>query len=220
MILGKRNVPAVCFLHLPKHQQQSRCLHLLRREPWIMPSYRGISISLQSQYDARTIPEWPPPSAEATPSPNKGVPNSGITTFRAPPSDSPSRNTAEVYIPIYRGSQIWINYTGPVPRDTSNPDTRFYFFKLYMSGKCLFSWGVGAEDNWSGRVTFGIFDGGTDFEGRRMLEKKALFFPKHETNESQTGFEIRVFRSRARKAQQHAGYIFYQSPNAGDEALV
>ncbi|CAK3883486.1 Hypothetical predicted protein [Lecanosticta acicola] len=165
-----------------------------------MPSSRGISISLQSQYDARTIPEWPPPPTTSTASLGSHNLDHSANNPDATPTDTTSANTAEAHIPIYRGSQLWINYTCPDPHDTSSADTMYYYFKLLIGEQCMFSWGVGEEDNWSGRVTFGIFDGGTDFEGRRVLEKRALFFPKDE-GEGKGGFEIRVFRSKARKGE-------------------
>ena len=46
---------------------------------------------------------------------------------------------------------------------------------------------------------FGLFANGTDFEGRKVVEKRGLFFPKANDRNISTSFEIRVFRAKARK---------------------
>lgn len=185
-----------------------------------MPTYRGVCISLQTQYDAASIPEYPPLSVPLTPSPRKVHPSSNINSYKlTPPSDLNSGSydsslkppqAAEVYIPIYQGAQFWIHYQCPEPPphfDTSDPlmpiETRFYYFKLYLRGKCVLSWGVGREDRWAGKVSFGIYNSGTDFDGRRILEKRGFFFKKEErTPDSDHGFEIKVFRSMGRRREE------------------
>lgn len=104
-----------------------------------------------------------------------------------------------VYVPIYSGSQFWINYACPAINDS---ETKFFYFKLFVKGQCLLSWGVGKEEQLSGRVTFAVFDGGVDFHGKRVLEKRAFFFQNADTSRRQGGdFEIRIFRSKARKRE-------------------
>lgn len=161
-----------------------------------MPTYRGISISLQSQYDALTIPEFPPPPASTPATPPKRRYRDGRSTssFSSP---TPPR-IAVVYVPIYSGSQFWINYACPA----IDENTKFFYFKLFVKGRCLLSWGVGKEEHLSGRVTFAIFDGGTDFRGKRVLEKRSFFFQNAGAGQGKGGnFEIRVFRSKARKGE-------------------
>lgn len=104
-----------------------------------------------------------------------------------------------VYVPIYSGSQFWINYACPDPEGT---ETKFFYFKLFIKGRCLLSWGVGEEDQLSGRVTFAIFDGGSDVVGKRILEKRSFFFHNADASQRHGGnFELRVFRSKARKRE-------------------
>ena len=180
--------------------------HFVSKLYTIMPTFRGISITLQSQYDALTIPEFPPPSTPFTPSPKRpdGTPGS-INSFKTTnaPTNAPTgealHGIAEVYVPIYSGSQFWINYTCPAPC----PAVKFYYFKLFYQDQCLLSWGSGSEDKWSGKVMFGIFDVGTDFEGRQVLEKRAFSFSKAERGGDEAGdLEIRVFRAKERKRQR------------------
>lgn len=184
-----------------------------------MPTYRGINISLQTQYDARSIPEYPPLSIPLTPSPRKEHPFSNINTYKlTPPSSnsassaltSSSSRTAEVYIPIYPGAQFWIHYLCPEPpphvddqNETKRIETHFFYFKLFLRGKCVLSWGVGEEDGWAGKLSFGVYGGTDAFNGRRVWEKRGFFFKKEEGDRDPTGgFEIRVFRSRARRREE------------------
>ena len=46
---------------------------------------------------------------------------------------------------------------------------------------------------------YALFNAGTDFEGRKVVEKRALFFPKQARDGD--GFEVRVFRAKARRRE-------------------
>ena len=83
----------------------------------------------------------------------------------------------------------------------ADADVRFYYFKLFAGGKCILSWGVGEQDDWCGKTMYALFNAGTDFEGKKVVEKRGLFFPKRSKRGSVNGFEIRVFRARARKRE-------------------
>lgn len=185
-----------------------------------MPTYRGVCISLQTQYDSASIPEYPPLSVTLTPSPRKVHPSSDINSYKLTPSSDLNSSShgfspqppqaAEVYIPIYQGAQFWIHYQCPesppqfgISDQLTAIETTFYYFKLYLRGKCVLSWGVGREDCWAGKVSFGIYNSGTDFDGRRILEKRGFFFKNEEgTPDSDNGFEIKVFRSMGRRREE------------------
>ena len=59
---------------------------------------------------------------------------------------------------------------------------------------------------------FALCDGGTDFEGQPVVEKRGFFFPsssaKTESEDGDVGntVEIRVFRSKARRREQEVVY--------------
>lgn len=180
----------------------------------IMPTYRDIALSLQSQYDALTITEAPLKSAQSTSITGAAIVRrrkseyfliddaqtyGGKTAF----GTAPASKTANVMIPVYPSSQFWIVYACPAPQDGSS--VRFYYFKLVISGKCIVSWGVGALDGWEGKTIFGLFNARSDFQGRKVVEKRGLFFPrvdKLDEEESDVGFEVRVYRSQARKREK------------------
>ncbi|GAB1734399.1 hypothetical protein NU195Hw_g8754t1 [Hortaea werneckii] len=194
-----------------------------------MPTYRGITIALQSQYDALTIPEASLPSAMPVPEDDLVDLASGeVPTDRFLVEESctdsrvigttyyldPTSHTAEVSIPIYASSQFWIVYACPRPvsgirQEGDGMQFRYYFFKLLVRGQCIVSWGCGEQQGWQGKTMFGLFTSGSDFERRRVVEKMGFFFPPY-FSEAYDGpectdtaaFEVQVFRSWARRRER------------------
>ena len=183
-----------------------------------MPEYAGFTISLTSQYDAATIPEdnvriVTTPTLRSlhldnlTTGESPGLTQHPDKTFSDLHKQSSSTSTViETYIPIYPSSQFWICYDCPPPDWDEEQEVKYYYFKLFFDGKCVLSWGVGEQDNWRGKTIFGLFDGGRDFEGKRIVEKRGLFFPDASVVDP-GGFEIRVFRAKARRREP----VRYQS---------
>ena len=165
----------------------------------IMPTHRSISIELESQYGL-AIPEVLSSASR------KPVPISGRTITTS--------------IPTLPSSQFWICYSCPLPPPPKpgGDETRFYYFKLYVSGRNVLSWGVGEQENWRGKTIFGLYDAGTDFEGKRVVEKRGLFFPEAKKMDDEGGFEIRVFRAKARKREETSYDVFNQFER-GEEDL-
>ncbi|RMY56363.1 hypothetical protein D0863_13001 [Hortaea werneckii] len=193
-----------------------------------MPTHRGITLALQSQYDALTIPEASLPSA--MPVPEDGLVDFAIGEGREDRflvedscTDSgvsgtvyyldPALRTAHVSIPIYASSQFWIVYACPEPsfgiRPENNVKVRYFFFKLLVRGQCIVSWGCGEQQGWQGKTMFGLVNSGSDFERRRGVEKMGFFFPPY-SSEAYDGsecadtvaFEVQVFRSWARRRER------------------
>ncbi|KAI7264237.1 hypothetical protein KC345_g8890 [Hortaea werneckii] len=193
-----------------------------------MPTYRGITLALQSQYDALTIPEAALPSAMPVPQDDLfDLANGGGSEDRFLVEEfctdsqvigttyylDPTSRTAVVSIPIYASSQFWIVYACPRPLpEVSQEDdvqVRYYFFKLLVRGQCIVSWGCGEQQGWQGKTMFGLFTSGSDFERRRVVEKMGFFFPSY-FSEAYDGsecadtaaFEVQVFRSWARRRER------------------
>ena len=78
---------------------------------------------------------------------------------------------------------------------------RYYYFKLRIGGKDIVSWGVGEEEGWSGKTVYAPFAAGTDFEGKKVVEKRGFFFPTAPNGSEGGGFEIRVYRAKARRRE-------------------
>ncbi|KAI5370212.1 hypothetical protein Slin15195_G010900 [Septoria linicola] len=159
-----------------------------------MPSYRGIEVSLQSQHDALSLPEF---TLEDNP---RHAPQYGSGSFAYTPFEAPEIPAViEAYAPVYLGSQFWIMFRCAPPVE---PEVRYYYFKWAVNGKCILSWGCGQSDKFSGRIGFGIFAGtGTDCEGQPMIEKRAFTFPTLDENTAGSSFEIRVYRAKGRRRE-------------------
>lgn len=166
----------------------------------IMPEQRGISISLQSQYDALSLPEFPAPVPTATPS-------NELSPQNLPNHEPNQTSIVEAYTPIYPGSQFWIVFRCSQPAE----EIRYYYFKLFLGGRCVLSWGCGKKNGWHGRVGFGIFESsGNDLAGYPLLEKRAFVFSNmREANEGGS-FEIRVYRAIGRKRQDRPIKVWKQ----------
>ena len=160
-----------------------------------MPAHKGVTVSLQSQYDARTIPERILRSSPAT----AATSNSQVVGTDDQAHENLESSTVDVSIPLYPNSQFWISYDclaaaqqqqqeqenfqhkqhpGPNAHTSSaSPTTRYFFFKLLVNKTPIISWGVGAKENWQGKTFFALQTAGSDFDGKGVIEKKGFFFP-------------------------------------------
>ena len=161
-----------------------------------MPTYRSITISVVSQFDIKDIPEYPPPK-------NPKDPFSGSPTVLAS-----ERGVASVYIPTFPSSRFWLSYSIYPPY----PPKAFYYFKLFLNGVCVQSWGCGEDDKYKGKTMFGMFDSGEVFFGERAVEKRILCFAseglmaektpdklENYVDDPKDVMEVRVYRSKGRK---------------------
>jgi len=141
-----------------------------------MPEHRGIHITLVSQYDAMLIPEYHSPD------------ESDDFAER-----EPGVRTVDTYVSNYAASQFWIRYA--CDESTKEPETRFFYFKLYVAGVLSVAWGCGAQDEWEGKTHFVPKDVGR--------EKLGLFFPRDvEGTPEMPALEIQVYRAKARRRQE------------------
>ncbi|KAK4693180.1 hypothetical protein P7C71_g4170, partial [Lecanoromycetidae sp. Uapishka_2] len=170
-----------------------------------MPTYRSITLSLVSQFDILTIPEYAPPATPNDPFSN------------APTLINAKHSLVSVYIPTYPASQFWLSYSISPP----HPPKALYYFKLYIDSNHIVSWGCGEEDGFKGKTMFGLFDssvGGANVR-QSMIERRVLCFAPEAGHHSNSRFgsdnlgevmEIKVFRSKGRKRVQ-ADLKEYQS---------
>ena len=152
-----------------------------------MPTYRNITVSLISQFDVLLIPEYAPPSQSSTPSENASL---------APEADliHPTLPIVTVYIPTYPSSTFWLSYCIQTSSPTLHrwPAVPFYYFKLFVNGRHIVSWGCGTEDEFKGKTMFGIF---RSQDGAGALERRVLAFGEEE---DEGIVELKVYRARAR----------------------
>ena len=155
-----------------------------------MPTYRSITTNLTSQFDILTIPEFEPPRTLIDPFVN------------APTLINHDRSVVSVYIPTYPSSQFWLCYSISPPY----PPKMLYYFKLYINGNHIVSWGCGEEENYEGKTMFGLYDAGpTPFKDNQIERRVLCFGPdrghgdKSSMDNLDDVMEIKVFRSKGRR---------------------
>ncbi|KAI9751329.1 MAG: hypothetical protein M4579_006112 [Chaenotheca gracillima] len=156
-----------------------------------MPSYRSITVSLVSQLGILTIPEYAPPTHQASLRPGEGAAGPIIRLVE------PSQALVSVYIPHYSCSRFWVKYSIAPP----TPPGMHYYFKLFMNGRHIISWGTSEKENFLGKTMFALFDAGEDWLGIPGVEKRMLHFSGQDTSEDPISsvLEVKVFRSKGRK---------------------
>ena len=155
-----------------------------------MPTYRSITLSLISQFDILTIPEFAPPTTPNDPFSN------------APTLINPDHSLVSVYIPTYPSSQFWLCYSISPPY----PPKQLFYFKLYLNDNLVVSWGCGEDDGYKGKTMFGLFDSGHSVAKKPSVERRILCFgPEsrnvglHSLGNLSDVMEVKVFRSKGRK---------------------
>ena len=155
-----------------------------------MPTYRSITISLVSQFDILVIPEYEPPKTPLDP------------FLNAPTLVNADCSVVSVYVPTYPSSQFWICYSISPPY----PPNILYYFKLFINGNHIVSWGCGKEDGYEGKTMFGLFSPGPSPFPHSEIERRALCFGPNHSNSSvftwdnlNDVLEVKVFRSKGRK---------------------
>lgn len=163
-----------------------------------MPVYRGIVITLHSQFSIDIFPEFPA-------RPQAYYADRGITK-KVPELFDEAESTCNVFVPVFPGSQFWISYTvrQPVPEDQQ------FFFKLYINGAHIVSWTTGKEEGWKGKTMFALYER-DDGTGKKRIEKRALCFTPPDGGygrewtdvvdalDETAVLEIRVFRAHGKK---------------------
>lgn len=191
-----------------------------------MPSFRGIEISVFTQSVIGRLPEYPHPEG---PSFQHALNDISIESHVPLDHDQASlkkENTmVSIYIPSVPGqlrfprrlqlvttnsligSQFWINYV--VERDPSPPS--HIFFKLYMNGRHITSWGINPKVKREGRVEKALYEpserwsqeeNGVVFN-QEGIETRYFHFVgcQQEQSIAEDGgiIEVQVFRAKGRK---------------------
>ncbi|KAL8727911.1 MAG: hypothetical protein Q9166_005737 [cf. Caloplaca sp. 2 TL-2023] len=152
-----------------------------------MPVYRNITINLVSQFDILNIPEYAPPAMPDDP-------------FLAPPA-LVDNSLVSCYVPTYPLSQFWFSYSISAP----HPPKALYYFKLFINGASVVSWGCGERNGFKGSTMYGLFDSGDRWMGVPDVAARAFTFASDATTQQSMSnalgqvMEIRVYRSGGRK---------------------
>ena len=169
-----------------------------------MPSLRGVTVSLISQQDLLTIPEYSVPPSE-----HLDTPKPSPSSFHFP-SIHPSTPTTTVLVPTYPADRLWLSYAVPGPPTPA----AHYFFRLLLDGRPLVAWGCGHDHQHKGKLAFAIV---RDHVDNNSLIRKALCFAAEprDGDAAGRGLEVHVHRVRARRR-----YHVYGAPTELDAGAL
>lgn len=199
-----------------------------------MPTHRGINISVVSQLELKLHPEFPHPESSQftyrSPDLRKGAAKFADWTPPSASSDSKAdrllgrQSVVSVYIPsmpgtsnrsdrFYNSSHVlatrfWIRYNIV---EAAATHSEWFYFKMFMNGRHITSWGTNAKTKPNGQVMRGLFEPsdrwnykheGTVF--RNMGTEVRPFIFGHEEKDCSAAkdgglIEVMVFRARGRK---------------------
>jgi hypothetical protein len=153
-----------------------------------MVKFRGIDVSIVSQFDIRKLPEFRP------------LELNDPFHQRGPALRSDDNSVASCYVPIYPGSQIWLEYSidAPHPQDAS------YFFKMLHNSHVVTSWDCTAKHGYRGKTTYNIqYIGNDNSTGMPLIRRQAFKFSSPDHKDDVGPFddciEIRVHRIEHRQ---------------------
>lgn len=176
-----------------------------------MPQYRNITTSFESQFDLLTVPEYKPP--EVPPDPFQTVPR----------FINDAEGLVSVYVPIYSCSHFWLSYSIEGP----HPDKALYYFKLYINGKEIVSWGCSEKDEFKGKTMFGLFSPGESSFQHSVFERRVFCFGRDDKdgdslplNSLEDMMEVRVYRARHRmRIRPEAPDLYSVTGNSNSKPL-
>ncbi|ROW06148.1 hypothetical protein VMCG_04680 [Cytospora schulzeri] len=178
-----------------------------------MPSSQDIEVSILAQPDIGRLPEYPYPDGSQASihlrAPNDTAGDKSTQTAHIIDSTrlTKAKSTVSVYIPSVPGAQFWINYV--VEKEPTPPC--HLFFKLYMNGRHITSWGIDPRIKNEGRVEKALYEPSArwDHEDNGTVMKQngieARYFHflcgQQEKCVAEDGglIEVQVFRAKGRK---------------------
>ena len=126
-----------------------------------MVKFRGIEVNVVSQLDIRKIPEFSPRQ------PNDPFHREG------PRLRSEDNSVASCYIPVYPGSQIWLEYSIDAP----HPPDASYFFKMIHNAQVVTSWDCTARHCYHGKLAYNLqYIGDDNINGMPLVRRQAFNF--------------------------------------------
>ncbi|KAG4435570.1 hypothetical protein IFR05_008950 [Cadophora sp. M221] len=183
-----------------------------------MPTHRGIKISVVSQLELKLHPEFPHPESSQftyrSPDLRKGAAKFADWTPPSASSDSKAdrllgrQSVVSVYIPSMPATRFWIRYNIV---EAAATHSEWFYFKMFINGRQITSWGTNAKTKPNGQVMRGLFEPsdrwnykheGTVF--RNMGTEIRPFIFGHEEKGGSAAkegglIEVMVFRARGRK---------------------
>ncbi|KAK3325581.1 hypothetical protein B0H66DRAFT_599732 [Apodospora peruviana] len=191
-----------------------------------MPCLRGIEVFLTTKPEDKQIDEYPHPDGSSahlliggdfhkiSPSrPDQLLNSSPRPEARSFPKSSP---TISVYIQSVPGFPFAINYC---VNQEPPPPCKHVFFKLYMNGRQIASWGIEPAVRSKGKVVKSLWAPGLQYNDQLGIEERNfVFLPDQESKSvAEEGglIEIQVFRAKNRRARAPKLEEFRHQENYG-----
>lgn len=192
-----------------------------------MVKYRGIEISIISQFDIRRLPEF------------QYCPINPQHDSAREKTASPTSNViAACYVPIYAGSQsksttfdkvyqvlihqVWFEYAVDGP----HPPGAGYLFKLMFDGKVVTSWDCTEKHDFHGKMMYNLLCQNNEVTNSKEVARQAMMFSSelHEDvdpSDQADVVEIRVHRieHRQRIRQVEPGVGNFNNESKSDNRM-
>ncbi|QSZ30493.1 hypothetical protein DSL72_000047 [Monilinia vaccinii-corymbosi] len=183
-----------------------------------MPEHKGVKLNIISQWDLKIHPEFPHPESTQFTFRSPKVDREAFEGHGHSPATKASDSKADrilgrqssivsVYIPSASGSRFFVRYNVGDAAD----QCPWFYFKLYMNGRHITSWGTNTKTRPSGQVMKALFEPDSEWdykEGKIVYKNPGTeyrpFFFSQESGGRTAGddgglIEIQVFRARGRK---------------------
>ncbi|PMD34139.1 hypothetical protein L207DRAFT_468350 [Hyaloscypha variabilis F] len=189
-----------------------------------MPEHNGIKLSVFSQVEQTIHPELPHLHPEFP------HPETSQFTYRSPdvrnsvdwsPPSAGSDSKADRLL----GKRFWVRYSID---EWAATQSQWYFFKLFMNGRQVTSWGTNARANPSGHIMKGLFDPSDlwNYEHSGImyknmgLEQRSFFFAFEEQDQRSAArdgglIEVKVYRARGRSRKMPSPPDFRRQDDYG-----
>lgn len=171
-----------------------------------MVKFRGIDVSIVSQFDIQKLPEFCIPASMQrcnfllpSAGPAEDDPFTSMPPLDGPKSSLRNAATAACFIPVYPGSQIWLEYSISPP----HPSNATYFFKLLHNGHLVTSWDCTEKHGYFGKMCYPL-----ELVGEAQVRRRGLRFSSGRTldEEAKLGLavgddclEVRMYRVEGRQ---------------------
>lgn len=165
-------------------------------------------MSVISQWELKTHPEFPHPSSKRFRVLKSGQEldeeedeEDNVQEYSYD-SSAGDRTNVSVYIPSCPATRFWIRYA--ISPDC--PPARFFYFKLYLNGRHVTSWGTNPKKTPKGQVMRALFNPELEHNAqseRLGIQARQFFFADHKSYgpSARDGglIEVRCFRAKGRR---------------------
>lgn len=131
-----------------------------------MPTFRDITVTIHTPFAIEGVPEIAPIPIVHLPT---GIPKKLLDD---------TNKIVSIYIPVPPQSLFWLSYSATPPTDDI-----FYVFKLFINHAHIVTWSCDKEEEWKGKVQFGLFDSGkkhVKMVGGGGMQKSVFQFGDHD----------------------------------------